>query len=463
MLTVNRDNADSSAQSGKSASASLTAAYGKEDYSNRYWESTQETLVGLYGKRDALGQPIETVNEIVHRVATSVALAELKYVLTPEELIEITLDEALQHPRVVQFAQIFADNIGNQRFWANTPANINADPETSLKVLQYWAHGKIAGLKEEDIWLRSEELRSNIIQAKLAHLNENEVAMGHLSAWLRGRGCLAACGVAYVTDSLEGIQEAARIEALAAKAAMGMGLNTSSLRPWSSVIANGAAASGPDRFYEKTIAKAVEAVAQGGRRGGALIELRNSDHPDILFFIDKKKLFPPPTLSQVYKKLRQETKQAPGEDSLSFKKRVLKAAEQKYGELHAQYIERQNYLKNTNVTVLAMPGFMEAVEAKRFYPATFNKAVWNGTVYDPRKPVLDERTGQIKVNKLTKEPTYEEYSVDITQHPEAIEAARKLSNATVEITDKQVRVRGYFYAPDVFGRIVEGMRDSGEP
>ncbi|MBS1991060.1 MAG: hypothetical protein JSS83_11110, partial [Cyanobacteria bacterium SZAS LIN-3] len=113
MLTVNRDNADSSAQSGKSASASLTAAYGKEDYSNRYWESTQETLVGLYGKRDALGQPIETVNEIVHRVATSVALAELKYVLTPEELIEITLDEALQHPRVVQFAQIFADNIGN--------------------------------------------------------------------------------------------------------------------------------------------------------------------------------------------------------------------------------------------------------------------------------------------------------------------------------------------------------------
>jgi ribonucleoside-diphosphate reductase alpha chain len=463
MLTVNRDNADSSSPSGKSASASITAAYGKEDYSHRYWESTQETLVGLYGKRDSNGQPIESVNEIVHRVATSVALAELKYALTPEELVEVTLDEALQHPRVIQFAQIFADNIGNQRFWANTPANINADPETSVKVMQYWAHGKLAGLKEEDIWLRSEELRSNVIQAKFAHLNENEVAMGHLAAWLRGKGCLAACGVAYVTDSLEGIQEAARIEALAAKAAMGMGLNTSSLRPWSSVIANGAAASGPDRFYEKTIAKAVEAVAQGGRRGGALIELRNSDHPDILFFIDKKKLFPPPTLSQVYKQLRQATKQAPGEDSMTYKKRVLKAAEHKFGELHAQYIERQNYLKNTNVTVLAMPGFMEAVEGKRFYPATFNKHMWSGTVYDPRKPILDERTGQIKVNKLTKEPTYEEYSIDINKYPEAIEAARKLNNATVEITDKCVRVRGYFYAPDVFGRIVEGMRDSGEP
>ncbi|MBU6453977.1 MAG: hypothetical protein KGS72_19515 [Cyanobacteria bacterium REEB67] len=464
MLTVNRDNADSAPSNTASQTASAsTAAYGKEDYTHRYWESTQETLVGLYGKRDELGQPVESVDGIVHRVSTSVAIAELKYVLTPEELVDITLEEALEHPRVVQFAGLFADNIGNQRFWANTPANINADPETSLKVLQYWAHGKLAGIKEEDIWLRSEELRSNVIQAKLANLNENEVAMGHLSAWLRGKGCLAACGVAYVTDSLEGIQEAARIEALAAKAAMGMGLNTSSLRPWSSVIANGAAASGPDRFYEKTIAKAVEAVAQGGRRGGALIELRNSDHPDILFFIDKKKLFPPPTLSQVYKQLRQESKQAPGEDSLAYKKRLLKAAEHKFGELHAQYIERQNYLKNTNVTVLAMPGFMEAVEGKRFYAATFNKQVWNGTVFDPRKPVMDERSGQIKVNKLTKEPTYEEYSVDITKHPEAIEAARRLSNATVEITDKYVRVRGFFYAPDVFARIVEGMRDSGEP
>ncbi len=197
MMTVKRDNADSS-PSGRSASASLTAAYGKEDYTYRYWESTQETLVGLYGKRDALGQPIETVNEIVHRVSTSVAVAELKYALTPEELVELSLDEALQHPTVVQFAQIFADNIGNQRFWANTPANINADPETSLKVLQYWANGKLAGLKEDDIWLRSEDLRSNVIQAKLAHLNENEVAMGHLSAWLRGKGCLAACGVAFV-------------------------------------------------------------------------------------------------------------------------------------------------------------------------------------------------------------------------------------------------------------------------
>lgn len=137
---------------------------------------------------------------------------------------------------------------------------------------------------------------------------------------MRGKGCLAACGVTYVEDSLEGIQEAARIEALAAKAAMGMGLNTSSLRPWASIISNGAAASGPDRFYEKTIAKAVEAVAQGGRRGGALIELRNSDHPDILFFIDKKKLIAPPTMSSIYMEISREVSQEPDEDNMAYKK-----------------------------------------------------------------------------------------------------------------------------------------------
>lgn len=435
-----------------------------ENYNERYFEATQETLSGLYAKRDTTtGQPLEDVSGIINRVATSVGLAELKYALTPAELIEISLADALKHPIVIQWAQAFADHIGNQKFWANTPANINADPEVSLDVLKYWAHGKIGGLKETAIWLRSEELRKAVLSGNTTTLSESEVAMGHLAASLRGKGCLAACGVTYVEDSLEGIQEAARIEALAAKAAMGMGINTSTLRPWASVISNGAAASGPDRFYEKTIAKAVEAVAQGGRRGGALIELRNSDHPDILFFIDKKKLIPPPVMSRVFEEVRSETRQDLGEDAMSYKKRILEMAEKRYGERFHSYMERQNFLKNTNVTVLAMPGFMEAVANRSFYAATFAKEKWTGELFDPRKPVYDEKTGAIKVNRLTKEPTYQEYAVDIKAYPEAIEAARNLKHAIVEITDKYVKVKGHFYAPEIFDRIIEGMRDSGEP
>lgn len=443
------------------------------DYSELYWESTQETLVGIYSRRDPhTGLPLEDINGIIHRVAFANAIAELKYVLSPQELVNISFDEALNHPAVHDWAKTFADNIGKQRFWANTPGNINASPEISLKVLKYWAHGQLAGMSEEQIWLRSEQLlelyqsssvKENNLDFSAKSVHFNEIEMGRLVSELKGKGCLAACGVAFVEDSLEGIQETAKIEALAAKAAMGMGLNTSSLRPWSSIISNGAAASGPDRFYEKSIAKAVEAVAQGGRRGGALIELRNSDHPDILFFIEKKRLIPRPTLAQVFKQLRQQLRQQSGEANLDYKKRLLLEAEHRFGQHYADYIERQNYLKNTNITVLAMPGFMDAVRDGLFYPLKFEGKIWSGPVYDPRRPQKDEKTNQVKVNKLTKELVYDEYSVDLNHYPEAREAARKLEHAQVELSENELRVRGHLYAPEVFQRIIDGMQSSGEP
>ena len=63
-----------------------------QDFSNRYLESTQETLVGLYAQRDSGdGQPVEDINGIIHRVATSVAIAELKYKLSPEEIVKLSM------------------------------------------------------------------------------------------------------------------------------------------------------------------------------------------------------------------------------------------------------------------------------------------------------------------------------------------------------------------------------------
>ena len=79
-------------------------------------------------------------------------------------------------------------------------------------------------LEEDEIWLRSEELRDAFVSKKTEKLTEPEIEMGRLASELRGSGCLAACGVAFVVDSLEGIQEAARIEARLQKWAMGMGL-----------------------------------------------------------------------------------------------------------------------------------------------------------------------------------------------------------------------------------------------
>lgn len=419
------------------------------DYAHLYDDSTQETLVSLYGKRNEKGDPIETVNDIINRVALSVALAELKYVLEPSEIVELSLEDAIKLGPVQDWYEKFRDYIGNQVFWANTPCNINADPEISLKVLKYWAHGIEEGFNEADLWLESEKLRQDFLSGATQD-NLNLWHMGKLAQELRGKGCLAACGVAYVEDTLESIQNAATLEAMAAKAAMGMGINTSRLRPWSSVLSNGAAASGPDRFYGKTIAQAVEAVAQGGRRGGALIELRNSDHPDILFFIDKKRLIPPPDFGEIY----QAVLSNPKYKNVS-KSALLKAALQQFGKRYHEYLERQNYLKNTNITVLAMPGFMEAVQRGTWYQMQFNGKNWTGPVFDPRRPVIDEKTGRQKINKHTKELLYYHYAVDKERYPEA---GVWKSNAGPRPGDP-----GHIYAPDLFDRICENMCDSGEP
>jgi len=439
----------------------------EKDFEDNFLDSTKETLRVLYADRikSEHGETIttETTTQIIYRVAKSVALAELKYQLSPEELIHISLDDALSHPIVVDKAESFADCIGNQFFWANTPANINARPEIALKVLQYWAHGTLHGYVEEDIWLESDNLRKEYkrtvsTENSITILSKHQFAMGKLADELQNKGCLAACGVAYVTDSLEGIQEAARIESMATKASMGMGLNTSKLRPWSSLLSTGAYASGPDRFYEKTISKAVEAVAQGGRRGGALIELRNSNHPDILFFIDKKRLTPPPSITKIYQELKKSSRCKKGESHKDLKRRLLNEAVKKYGEAFVDYAQRQSYLKNTNITVLLMPGFMQAVADKQFYPARFNDKNWDSVIFDPRKD-----TGTI--DKLTKEKVFEEYSVDLQKYPEALEAASKqfVPEAQLSIGDGKVKLRGYLYAPEVLDRIVEGMHDSGEP
>jgi hypothetical protein len=97
MMTVQKELKSNSPQD----QAAVPGQVQKEDYTHRYWESTQETLVGLYAKRDSkTGLPVETVNDIIHRVATSVAIAELKYALSPQELIDIELETALISMRI---------------------------------------------------------------------------------------------------------------------------------------------------------------------------------------------------------------------------------------------------------------------------------------------------------------------------------------------------------------------------
>ena len=437
-------------------------------------------------------------------------MARLKYALKPHEIIQISLERALENDAVLRSAARYYKAMGERKMFANTPANINANPEVSLHVLQYEAHGEILNWSIHKIWLSENDLRQKyeklpkaekekvkkwlsdikgalsnnsygqqqkLFYPNVIETNKHEMAMGYYASRIRRRGGLAACGVTNAGDSLEEIEKAASEIMDATKGSMGMGINTSTLRPWQTPNSDGSTASGPDRFVEKLFCPAGQSIAQGGRRGGAFIELRDSDHPDITFFIDKKQLPKEPNLPDIYDKIDAAAPiidpneySDPKEYEIALSQRdlnIMQKALEQFSKASFEYFSKQQYLKNYNISVRAVRGFMDHVEKREWYPALFGNETWKGNLFDFTKPVLDPQGNQ-KVNPLNKEPLFELYSISLEEFPEAEEMAQKQGLQIFKSDDGkriQVKLDGVFcfYAADLFKRICIGMVNGGEP
>ena len=101
-------------------------------------------------------------------------------------------------------------------------------------------------------------------------------------------GQLAACFVLPVQDSIEGIYDTLKAQALIHKSGGGTGFNFSSLRPEGSTVkSTNGVASGPCTFM-RAFNTSTDVIRQGGKRRGANMGILDITHPDIRKFVHLK-------------------------------------------------------------------------------------------------------------------------------------------------------------------------------
>ena len=144
---------------------------------------------------------------------------------------------------------------------------------------------------EKDYGLKNSEVKQieNLFYQSMASLEFLPNSPTLMNAGT-GAGTLSACFVLPLTDSMEGIMKAAHDAAMVQKFGGGTGFSLSEIRPTGTPIATThGKACGPIAVL-KHLSSVSTLVTQGGKRDGANMAVMDIHHPNILDFIECKKI-----------------------------------------------------------------------------------------------------------------------------------------------------------------------------
>lgn len=434
------------------------------DYSVNFSSNEEMTIINTYGKKDDHGKSIETLTQIYRKVSLGIAIARLKYTFKPFEIIQFTLDKAIENETVLFFAAKYYKLLGERKLILEPGFALYASPDISLNVLQYEAHGQIIGSNTSQIWnsekrLRAryenltnqdkEKVRSWISDLKsgsrqkdfsphVVEKGKHEIAMGYYASKIKRKGVLQNSAVIGIGDSIEDLEKAIIETVDTVKSHVSVGLNTSSISPYRPSNNNDIdLVEGPDYYVDKILISASELFTKRQNSKTFFAEARDTNHPDITKFLNKKLNLNNPNLHSIYSELISQN--ADTDEMLA-----MEIAVEEYGQQLLMSQQNKNIIKNVKLSVRATDGFMESVENKEWYPAVFNKMLWTSALYD--------------FAKLSSQNQYEEYSVSLDEYPEAEESAMKQGFHIIKSFDNksiQVKKDGAFcfYAPDIYKRI----------
>ena len=240
-------------------------------------------LPARYQHKDENGEVVETQEELFERIPKNVAVPDIVYKANQMGITVEVTPEQIQPRRNESDRQDVAEEV----FGEGT--SIDDDVTTELTEYNAWAFAYDTVVPE----LENDDLREHVesIYEQYYEQISNLKFTPNSPTWM-GAGNeiqqLSACFVNSPEDDMTDIHETAKEAALTFQSGGGVGYDFSQLRPYGDPVGStGGISSGPITFME-TFDQVCGTIAQGGTRRGAQMGVMHVWHPDIIQFIHAK-------------------------------------------------------------------------------------------------------------------------------------------------------------------------------